>query len=149
MTPSHPDSEAAPPPSPSKNPIQGVEGLHPQRPQPYSTIPLGQISLTRKGRTLCRSFVDSRSELPPSFPGVFWNLFFYSTLSDMRVRHWRMASRLERKLSICMWPSYSVAILYLESPSQQRRVLYTANTADIFVAFALEMKSTWTRLWHL
>lgn len=61
------------PPS-KKNPIWG-EGLHPQRPQPYSTTPLGPISLTRKGRTLCRSFVGSRSELLRSFPVVFWHCF--------------------------------------------------------------------------
>lgn len=60
---------------PSKKPQSGGEGLHPQRPQPYSTTPPGLISLTRKGRTLCRSFVGSRSELPRSFPVVFWHCF--------------------------------------------------------------------------
>lgn len=72
---------------PSQKPSPGAEGLHPQRPQPYSTTPPGPISLTRKGRTLCRSFVDSRSELPRFVSGLVLEFVLYSTLSGMRLRH--------------------------------------------------------------
>lgn len=44
--------------------------------------PAGPISLTRKGRTLCRSFVDSRSEFPRFVSAWCSGIVVYSTPSN-------------------------------------------------------------------